>query len=72
MGKFKCYIGPIMPNLPSKQVSKGGGGKAFYDLPENPGWGREGVLGPTRVDVLKLQIYILKKIFFQHTEPIKP
>ena len=54
MGKFKCYIGPIMPNLPSKRVSKGGGAKAFYAHPENPGWGREGIVEPSTVAILKL------------------
>ena len=54
MGKHKCYIGPIMPNLPYKQVSKGGGGKELWDHPKNPGWERECVVGPSTVNVLKL------------------
>ena len=54
MGIFISYIYPIMPNLPYKRVSKGGGGKELWDHPENPGWERECVVGPSTVNVLRL------------------
>ena len=61
MRKYTCYNGPIMPNLPYKRVSKGGGGKELWDHPENPGWETEGVVGPSAVNVLN--VYFTKYIF---------